>query len=127
MKGIKECLGWMVDNPLKAITNGDYEVKYIEKHDQFQKTIVTTLEDGRISHHTTLFNDFYELNRYEWTVVVKPADIYTALKDCEETGQRYVIMGKSDPIVSMDNIDGDVQLFSLIKGFIITDMWIPVD
>ncbi len=62
----------------------------------------------------------------EWTEVIEPVTFDVAKADCIKNGESYVIMGESDPLVTMDNIDGDVQLYSLVKGFIITDKWFKV-
>lgn len=46
-----------------------------------------------------------------------------AKKDCMETGQKYVVMGNEEPIITMEIIDGDVILFSLMHGFGLGDEW----
>lgn len=78
-------------------------------------------------HAFKYLNDFIELNR--WKEVVEPVDIYTALKDCEETGQKYQGEKYSTDRIAQDH-QGKVYAYTLDKnsnGIYVQQMWIPVD
>lgn len=64
-----------------------------------------------------------------WDLVVEPVDIYTALKDCEETGQKYRGEKYSTGRIAQDN-QGKVYAYTLDEnsnGIYVQQMWIPLD
>jgi len=77
MKGIKECVNWMVDNDSKKITN-DGRCAYWNGHEFY-------LTDDECTVLITNFVKFKE----EWFEVIEPVDFLTAYNDCLENGTEY--------------------------------------
>ncbi len=90
MKGIKECINWLVDNPMKEIENpGYYKTRYNDSVGKFEH-----LDDdcGREWVTTKYFDKFREC---EWKQVRKTYSFEEAYKICK------------DEKVAFENEDGE--------------------
>lgn len=86
MKGIKECLTWMLDNPMKIIDseNQFWSYRYNDVDDRFELKTKSEQKDK-----FRLAESFDSLKHSRWQEVVEPVDFLTAYKDCLENGVAY--------------------------------------
>lgn len=83
MKGIKECLNWMLDNPMKELKSyGMANRRYNDKCKTFE------IYAGGLGPWEA-FNNFHYFNFGIWTEVEEPVDFITAYQDCLENGNTY--------------------------------------
>lgn len=70
MRGIKKCVNWMIDNPMKSIKRGNIEFRFDIKNDSFQ------VLDCNEWHKTSCFK---KLIFDGWEPVKEPVDFMTAI------------------------------------------------
>lgn len=86
MKGIKECLNWMFENPMKVIESKDeyWSYRYNDRMEVFElKTVHEKEEEFRS------VQSFERLKYSDWKEVIEPVDFITAYNDCLKNNVRY--------------------------------------
>ena len=103
MKGIKECLKWMIDNEGKKI-------KCVDRLVFFSVNNFYTTSVG--SDLAGVPNSLGFLMSGEWQEAIEPVDFITAYEDCKENGTEYKVEYKSFEDQFMRNKSGSVHIES---------------
>ena len=82
MKGIIECVTWMVENKNKKLKSSERTMWY----NGFGFRFRLSLEGSEVAMHVKWFKI---LDRYEWTPVATSVDFDTAKADCKKNGTPY--------------------------------------
>ena len=93
MKGIKECLNWMLDNPMKVIESKNQYWSYRYNDIEFRFELKSVRDEKEKFRNAGCFQS---LENSDWQEVIEPVDFITAYKDCLENGTEYKGFSKWD-------------------------------
>jgi hypothetical protein len=102
MKGIKECINWLINNEGKElIDSNSWYVKY---------------ENGSLHTKCCIdaeyrpFSSLYEFDEREWLEVKQPYTFLEAYEDCKNTKTSYIRPGLTPNDICLNNMSGDVYI-----------------
>jgi len=86
VKGIKECVNWMIDNPGKMLEHSQMKVWYdgcmLLMFDIANEILYN--ERNEDSYGSEVFSDYNILDEYEWEPVIEPVDVKEAMRAHED-------------------------------------------
>ena len=123
MKGIKECLNWLMDNPMKLLESekGD-GIRFNNKNVVFQ-----FYSQGECKWFALDGDDFDALNTNEWYESFPTVDFLAAYEDCKRTGNRYKGCENTQDVIYKNPV-GEVIVYKtpkpLYENIKLNQLWI---